>query len=84
MLFVQSLRGFSHTKLEDTKEEHLELAVSALDRLTAKTVAWVAERRSLRGGPGPTARGRSPSPPVSPSAAASPGTSRTSARSPTR
>ena len=43
MLFVQSLRGLSHTKLEDTKEEHLELAVSALDRLTAKTVAWVAD-----------------------------------------
>ena len=27
MLFVQSLRGLSHTKLEDTKHEHLELAV---------------------------------------------------------
>ena len=27
MLFVQSLRGLSHTKLEDTKPEHLELAV---------------------------------------------------------
>ena len=26
MVFVQSLRGLSHTKLEDTKEEHLELA----------------------------------------------------------
>jgi len=33
MLFVQSLRGLSHTKLEDTKEEHLELSVQALDRL---------------------------------------------------
>jgi N-carbamoyl-L-amino-acid hydrolase len=42
MMFVQSLRGLSHTKLEDTREEHLELAVSALDRLTAKTVDWVA------------------------------------------
>jgi hydantoinase/carbamoylase family amidase len=42
MLFVQSLRGLSHTKLEDTKEEHLELAVLALDRLATKTVAWVA------------------------------------------
>ena len=42
MLFVQSLRGLSHTKLEDTREEHLELAVSALDRLVSKTVAWVA------------------------------------------
>jgi N-carbamoyl-L-amino-acid hydrolase len=44
MLFVQSLRGLSHTKLEDTKEEHLELAVSAFDRLASKTIEWVAER----------------------------------------
>ena len=42
MLFVQSLRGLSHTKLEDTREEHLELAVSALDGLASRTVAWVA------------------------------------------
>ena len=42
MLFVQSLRGLSHTKLEDTKPEHLELAVAALDRLTANTIVWVA------------------------------------------
>jgi len=38
MLFVQSLRGLSHTKLEDTKKEHLELSVQALDRLTTKTL----------------------------------------------
>ena len=38
MLFVQSLRGLSHTKLEDTKKEHLELSVEALDRLTSKTM----------------------------------------------
>jgi len=38
MVFVQSLRGLSHTKLEDTKEEHLELAVQALDRLATKTM----------------------------------------------
>ncbi|HYY34466.1 MAG TPA: Zn-dependent hydrolase [Gaiellaceae bacterium] len=38
MLFVQSLRGLSHTKLEDTKPEHLELAVQALDRLATKTI----------------------------------------------
>jgi hydantoinase/carbamoylase family amidase len=43
MLFVQSLRGLSHTKLEDTKPEHLELAVQALDRLATKTLAWVAK-----------------------------------------
>ena len=42
MLFVQSLRGLSHTKLEDTKPEHLELAVQALDRLATKTIAWAA------------------------------------------
>ncbi len=44
MLFVQSLRGLSHTKLEDTKPEHLELAVRALDRLATKTIDWVAGR----------------------------------------
>jgi N-carbamoyl-L-amino-acid hydrolase len=38
MLFVQSLRGLSHTKLEDTKPEHLELSVQALDRLAQKTI----------------------------------------------
>src|SRR5213593_2752026 len=38
MLFVQSLRGLSHTKLDDTKEEHLELSVQALDRLAARTI----------------------------------------------
>jgi N-carbamoyl-L-amino-acid hydrolase len=38
MLFVQSLRGLSHTKLEDTKDEHLELSVQALDRLTTKVL----------------------------------------------
>jgi N-carbamoyl-L-amino-acid hydrolase len=42
MLFVQSLRGLSHTKLEDTKEEHLELSVQALDLLADKTIARVA------------------------------------------
>jgi acetylornithine deacetylase/succinyl-diaminopimelate desuccinylase-like protein len=41
MLFVQSLRGLSHTKLEDTKEAHLELAVQALDRLATKTIGWL-------------------------------------------
>jgi N-carbamoyl-L-amino-acid hydrolase len=38
MIFVQSLRGLSHTKLEDTKKEHLELSVQALDTLAAKTL----------------------------------------------
>ncbi|MDH5333619.1 MAG: hydantoinase/carbamoylase family amidase, partial [Thermoleophilia bacterium] len=42
MMFVQSLRGLSHTRLEDTREEHLEQSVAALDRLAAKTIAHVA------------------------------------------
>jgi len=42
MLFVQSLRGLSHTNLEDTKEEHLELSVRALDGLATKTIDLVA------------------------------------------
>ena len=41
MLFVQSLRGLSHAKEEDTSSGQLELAVEALDRLTAKTLAWL-------------------------------------------
>jgi len=42
MVFVQSLRGLSHTKLEDTRPEHLELSVQALDRLASKTLARLA------------------------------------------
>jgi N-carbamoyl-L-amino-acid hydrolase len=38
MLFVQSLRGLSHTKLEDTKEEHLQMSVQALDTLASKVL----------------------------------------------
>jgi len=39
MLFCQSLRGLSHTKVEDTKEEHLELSVRAFDSLASKALA---------------------------------------------
>jgi len=42
MLFVQSLRGLSHTKLEDTKEEHLELSVHALDRVASKALGTLS------------------------------------------
>ncbi len=42
MMFVQSLRGLSHTKLEDTRDAHIELSVAALDRLADKTIARVA------------------------------------------
>ena len=44
MLFVQSLRGLTHTKVEDTKEEHLELSVAALDRLATKTRSPTSRR----------------------------------------
>lgn len=44
MLFVQSLRGISHNKIEDTLEEHLELCVLALDKLTDKAVAWIQRK----------------------------------------
>ncbi len=38
MMFVQSLGGISHNKIEDTKHEHLELCVAAFDRLAEKTL----------------------------------------------
>lgn len=41
MLFVQSLKGLSHNKDEDTRPEHLELAVQAFDKLAAKAFAAV-------------------------------------------
>lgn len=41
MLFVQSLYGISHNKIEDTKEEHILLSVEALDRLASKTAQWL-------------------------------------------
>lgn len=44
MMFVQSLQGISHNKIENTKEEHLELAVRAFDRLASKTIEWIASR----------------------------------------
>jgi N-carbamoyl-L-amino-acid hydrolase len=41
MMFVQSLGGISHNKIEDTREEHLELCVRAFDRLADKAIAWI-------------------------------------------
>ena len=41
MMFVQSLRGISHNKIEDTREEHLEMAIRAMDRLATATAAWI-------------------------------------------
>ena len=44
MMFVQSLGGISHNKIEDTKEEYIELAVAAFDRLATKTAAWIQKQ----------------------------------------
>lgn len=44
MMFVQSLHGISHNKIEDTREEHLEKAVIALDRLATKTISWIEKQ----------------------------------------
>jgi beta-ureidopropionase / N-carbamoyl-L-amino-acid hydrolase len=41
MMFVQSLHGISHNKIEDTREEHLELCVTAFDKLADKALRWV-------------------------------------------
>ena len=41
MMFVQSLHGISHNKIEDTKEEHLALAVTAFDKLADKAIRWI-------------------------------------------
>jgi N-carbamoyl-L-amino-acid hydrolase len=43
MMFVQSVGGISHNKIENTKEEHLELAVQAFDRLASKAIDFVAK-----------------------------------------
>jgi hydantoinase/carbamoylase family amidase len=45
MMFVQSLHGISHNKIEDTKEDHLELAVVAFDKLADKAMQWISARR---------------------------------------
>ena len=42
MMFVQSLHGISHNKIEDTKEEHVEMAVTAFDKLAEKALRWIA------------------------------------------
>jgi len=46
MMFVQSLGGISHNKIENTLEEHLELSVIAMDRLATKTAAWIQRKRA--------------------------------------
>ncbi len=47
MIFVQSLRGISHNKIEDSSEDHLRLAVTAFDRLARKTMDWMTSQETL-------------------------------------
>ncbi len=44
MLFVQSLRGISHNKIEDTLEQHLAASIEAFDRLADATISWIQRR----------------------------------------
>jgi len=44
MMFVQSLHGISHNKIEDTREEHLALCVTAFDKLAEKAMKWIQQR----------------------------------------
>ncbi len=41
MMFVQSLHGISHNKIEDTRPEHLESSVRAFDNLADKAMTWI-------------------------------------------
>ncbi len=45
MMFVQSLHGISHNKIEDTKEAHLEMCVIAFDKLADKAIGWIQSQR---------------------------------------
>ena len=46
MMFVQSLGGISHNKIEDTKQEHIEMSVRAMDRLASKTMDWILQSKT--------------------------------------
>jgi N-carbamoyl-L-amino-acid hydrolase len=46
MMFVQSLGGISHNKIENTRDEHLEMSVVALDRLATGAVDWIKRKNS--------------------------------------
>ncbi len=44
MLFVQSLQGISHNKIEDTKEAHIEMCVVAFSTLAMKAMTWLEKQ----------------------------------------
>ena len=48
MMFVQSLKGISHNKIEDTREDHLRLAIAAFDRLASKTIEWIIAHQNWK------------------------------------
>ena len=45
MMFVQSLHGISHNKMEDTSEEHIAMAVTAFDSLAEKVMRHLARKQ---------------------------------------
>lgn len=45
MMFVQSLHGISHNKMEDTRVEHLEQSVVAFDALARKAIGWIEAKK---------------------------------------
>jgi N-carbamoyl-L-amino-acid hydrolase len=47
MMFVQSLRGLSHNREEDTLREHIEQAVKAMARLAEKTMTSIVAEELL-------------------------------------
>ena len=49
MVFVQSLKGISHSKMEDTKEEHLEMSVTALANIGGKNNGLDSKSPEMRG-----------------------------------
>lgn len=46
MLFVQSLHGISHNKMEDSRIEDIEKGVIALDLLAGKTMQWIGREHA--------------------------------------
>jgi N-carbamoyl-L-amino-acid hydrolase len=46
MMFTQSLAGLSHNKAEDTRIDHLKMAVQAFDLLARKTMNWLSAQKS--------------------------------------
>ncbi len=47
MMFVQSLNGLSHNAAEDTRREHLEIAIRAFEELARKVIKRIAATPDL-------------------------------------